>query len=275
MKEDLIGFAQPDEAMPFSLILCGTSYCDGSYRINRPRSKNAVIEYIYKGEGTVVIDGKKFVAKAGDVYFLPAGKDHLYYSSARSPWVKSFMNIKGALIDELRSLYGLTDVYHIKGCDISAEFDQLLQSAREADKSAPEKFLQSATLLFHKMVLSLHQTLKREQPDGDAERIRMLLEGYVGDMPSLSDVALQMNCSVDCIIKKFRAHYGVTPYEYLLQRKEDLACYLLENTSLSVARIAHQLGYQDAQYFSGWFKGRKGMPPGTFRRQKNNMEQGS
>ncbi len=272
MKEDLIGFAQPDEALPFSVILCGTSYCDGSYRINRLHSKNAVIEYIYQGEGTVVIDGERFVAKAGDVYFLPAGKDHLYYSSARSPWVKSFMNIKGALIDQLRSLYGLTDTYHIKNCNIGGLFEELLQNARHAEPGAPEKFRKAATILFHKMVLEVSESRKRERPEGDAERIRMMLEGYVADMPSLSEIALQMDCSVDCVIKKFRAQYGVTPYEYLLQRKEKLACYLLENTSLSVAKIASQLGYQDAQYFSGWFKARKGMPPSAFRKQKNNME---
>ena len=273
MREDLIGFATPDGTLPFSLKLCGTSYCDGSYRINRPCSKIAVIEYIYEGEGTVIIDAERFIAKAGDVYFLPGGKDHLYYSSAKSPWVKSFMNMEGALTDELRSLYGLGDVYHIKDCDISAEFEALLQNAAKADKSDPEKFLQFATITFHKMVLTLHQTMKRDRPGGDAERIRMLLEGSVGAMPTLSDIAAQMGCSVDCVIKKFRAFYGITPYEYLLQRKEEMACYLLENTSLTVAKIALQLGYQDAQYFSGWFKGRKGMPPGTFRRQKKNMSQ--
>ena len=77
MKEEFVHFLDVEEALPFVVELAGISYCDGSYRIHRPKSKCMVAEYIISGEGTVILDGKVYHAKAGDIYMLPPGRDQL------------------------------------------------------------------------------------------------------------------------------------------------------------------------------------------------------
>ena len=45
----------------------------------------------------------------------------------------------------------------------------------------------------------------------------------------------------------------------------ELACLLLQNTSLPIPEISARLGYEDAHYFSGLFRQRMGVPPRVWR----------
>ncbi|UKI35289.1 MAG: hypothetical protein L6V93_13935 [Clostridiales bacterium] len=57
--------------MPFSrFLMCGISYCDYSYRIERKNSELNVIEYIISGTGTVNDNGRIFNPREGDIYFF-------------------------------------------------------------------------------------------------------------------------------------------------------------------------------------------------------------
>jgi len=49
------------------------------------------------------------------------------------------------------------------------------------------------------------------------------------------------------------------------------ACFLLEQTSLSMAEIAYQVGYDDALYFSRVFRKVLGLAPSTYRKSLLNL----
>ncbi len=75
MKEEVYHITQKSESK--SLIrfsLAGTTFPDKSYRIHRPASYTACIEFIEEGCGTVELDGESFHPKAGDSYFLQTGR---------------------------------------------------------------------------------------------------------------------------------------------------------------------------------------------------------
>ena len=58
-------------------------------------------------------------------------------------------------------------------------------------------------------------------------------------------------------------------YQQLLDRvREELACWLLLHTPLSVEAIAERLGYQDTSNFSRTFKRWLGITPRAFRQQQ-------
>ena len=63
----------------------------------------------------------------------------------------------------------------------------------------------------------------------------------------------------------FRKYYGMAPYEYLTSRRMQLAQELLRTSSYSIRDIAIQLGFQDQNYFSKYFKMKCGKSPKEFR----------
>ena len=105
MREQLFHFPPGDEIL--GVELAGKSWCDGSYRIERPCSQVWVVEQVLEGEGTILVDGRRFTARAGDLYLLPAGRQHCYWADPQNPWVKVFVNLEGQLPGELFSVYGL------------------------------------------------------------------------------------------------------------------------------------------------------------------------
>ena len=80
MREEFILPPPFSADAPFQLRLAGVSYCDGSYRIERETADFSVVEYIERGTGTLEIDGRQFHPAAGDLYFVPEGSPHRYWS---------------------------------------------------------------------------------------------------------------------------------------------------------------------------------------------------
>lgn len=65
----------------------------------------------------------------------------------------------------------------------------------------------------------------------------------------------------------FKTVVGVSPAQYRLNLKMQLACRLLEETDYSIRTIAESTGYQDPLYFSKAFKEKNGLSPKQFRQQ--------
>ncbi|THF76391.1 AraC family transcriptional regulator [Cohnella fermenti] len=69
------------------------------------------------------------------------------------------------------------------------------------------------------------------------------------------------------IVRCMKARYGVTPVHYLLEYRLDRGKRLLLTTDWPVERIADEVGFRYAPYFSTCFKRRVGLSPAMFRKQ--------
>ena len=68
--------------------------------------------------------------------------------------------------------------------------------------------------------------------------------------------------------KLFLAEHGMTPRDYVIGLRMDLARELLLNEKLSVADVATELGYADVYHFSKLFKQRTGHTPAEYKRRR-------
>jgi AraC family transcriptional regulator of arabinose operon len=261
LKEDL--YFVPGGNEIFTIELAGKSWCDGSYRIERQKSEIWVLEQVLHGTGTVCVDGIACSAEAGDVYLLPAGSHHLYYADPVDPWEKIFWNLQGTLPEMLFSVYGLRGMvlFPKSGTESLFEdfYNRLCKSVREPD------FIQQAVLILHQICMKLHSTMEQPFPL-EAVQMRNYLDQNLHRLVSIGELAGSIYRSADYANRLFRNTYGITPYAYLLERKMELACRLLESSAMPIREIAARLGYDDAQYFSGLFKQRKGVPPSFWRK---------
>ena len=97
---------------------------------------------------------------------------------------------------------------------------------------------------------------------GDRRQMKEYIDGHIYEKLSVPKLEEQVNLSVSQAGRLFKAAYRKTPYEYILERKTDTACLLLENTGLSVKEIAYSLNFADEHYFSNVFRKRMGKIPG-------------
>jgi len=64
----------------------------------------------------------------------------------------------------------------------------------------------------------------------------------------------------------FRRHYGVTPHEYLTEKRVARARELLTETDLTVTNVCLELGFESLGSFSTLFRRYVGHPPSRYRR---------
>ena len=82
---------------------------------------------------------------------------------------------------------------------------------------------------------------------------------------SLEQIADQVAISPNYLSKLFKDKFQVTIIDYLTEKRIEQAKKLLRNTGSSVKKIAGQVGYNDANYFSRVFKKKAGQAPTQFR----------
>ncbi|HEY5583689.1 MAG TPA: AraC family transcriptional regulator [Ruminiclostridium sp.] len=64
----------------------------------------------------------------------------------------------------------------------------------------------------------------------------------------------------------FQLNYHMTPTDYLIQLRLNLACRLLKEGSFNITEVAAQCGYSDIGFFSKQFKTRLGKSPKEYRK---------
>jgi len=99
-----------------------------------------------------------------------------------------------------------------------------------------------------------------------ARRVTEYLAEKLADDVSLNELAALVNLSPFHFARAFKKTVGLPPHRYHMRLRLERARSLLRDTDLTVADIAHAVGYETAQAFSRMFRREMGMPPSDFRR---------
>lgn len=265
MKEEFVPFPPKDGNIPFFISLTGISHSDASYRINRTKSKIMCMEYIIDGEGCVILDGKSYYPQKGDIYLLPPGKDHLYFSDQKNPWEKIWFNAEGALINNLLSVYNPTNTVVFKNCGGYEYFLKIHQIGRNNSLSATEKHEGSA-LIFHELLQFLYNKAQNHHISEESKILTEYINNNINKAISLKNLAELVYLSESQVIRIFKRDFGKTPYDYILDLKIERAKTLLANTGLMIKEISFNLGFCDEHYFSYIFKEKTSKTPSEYRK---------
>lgn len=91
------------------------------------------------------------------------------------------------------------------------------------------------------------------------------MESHLQENIGLQDIAAHVNLGVSSVSTLFKEETGTTVYDYLTNLRIDKACELLQDSSLRIAEIALQVGYQNENSFIRAFRKIKSTTPGKFR----------
>ncbi|WP_437736067.1 helix-turn-helix transcriptional regulator [Sorangium sp. So ce1335] len=98
-------------------------------------------------------------------------------------------------------------------------------------------------------------------------RARDLLSEVRESRLSIEDVARQVAISPYHFIRQFEAVFGVTPHQYRIRRRLDLAKQLLAAGNHSVTDVCMEVGFSSLGSFSAQFAQRIGVPPSAYQRR--------
>lgn len=274
MHEDIICFNTPSKPLPFFVSMCGVSYCDASYKIERSNSGVNVLEYIISGCGTVIENNKTFYPCAGDIYYLKKRNNHLYYSDADDPWIKIWINFEGTLAEKITECFSLTEKNCFHAPDLKPLFFKMYNISRKS--TDVKNISEQISVIFLKIIqrLSDKSSTDLNTASPTASALKELIDNTTDFTVTLDDLSKKIYCSKNHAIREFRLAYNITPYEYILRIRFSAAETMLKNTRLSISEIAGKTGFCDVHYFSGMFKKRYGIAPSDYRKSlyETNLE---
>ena len=98
-----------------------------------------------------------------------------------------------------------------------------------------------------------------------------LAENYINENIEnhikIDDVSSHLGLSRGYLRNIFFDHKGISPQEYMMQKRMETAMSFLKGSDLSIGEIAEKCGYSDILQFSRIFKKRIGISPSEYRKQ--------
>jgi AraC-like DNA-binding protein len=91
--------------------------------------------------------------------------------------------------------------------------------------------------------------------------------------PTIADLAREVQMSPFHFIRRFESVFGVTPHQFRIQARLDMARHLLAAGRHSVTEVCMEVGFSSLGSFSALFTHRVGEAPSAYRRRVRAMVQ--
>lgn len=259
-------FSQQGNA-PLYLRECGRTYADFSFRDTTLLSQYLRVGFVMEGEGFITVDGFSYDVKEGDTYIIPPSVHYYYDSQPKNPMNKLWLHYDGTLVEPLLRFFGLqSKVLLFK---TSASFDIMDRIHKTCLTHNDVHSLQSETnvLLFQLLELLANSLYTLRPPENKIEAVQKYIDVNPSQNITAKTLAEISGQSVDHTLRLFKQKYGVTPHQYLLHRKIELAKFYLQVTDYGIEQIASELSFCDGTHFSRTFFQKTKQKPSTYKRQ--------
>ena len=261
---------------PLRISRGGRAFCQGDWRWhNLPgRDHGFNLWFVAGGEGTLKTSQTTYALRPGDCFLLRMWDLNIGEHNPDNPLVVPWVCFDG--------LDGRGRPLSPDQCPRPREhrripnfsfFDELIQ--RVLDRYAEgESHADQAVLWLRAALGEIAQQDRRSELSGlDLEHSLMIDElcTRVREKPerfdSMDRLAEMARCSVDHLIRVFKRHKGITPWEFVIRCRVEKASNLLRFSSHTISQIADLLGYADIYSFCKQFKARTGQTPSQYRKK--------
>lgn len=211
---------------------------------------------------------------SGDLTIVPRGSESVWMPQIVSPG----RVIHLLILPEL--WHWAAEATRVDACQIElrAEFatpDGLVQQlalalAHAATTSAPQIYAQTLQQALMLHLIQNYSTrpanISTSKPAHHRFRRSLdYMDTHLADDIALETLAHLESMSVFHFVRLFRAEVGLPPHQYLIARRVERACYLLQTTALPIAAIAHEVGFANQSHLTRHFKRIVGVTPGQYR----------
>lgn len=114
-------------------------------------------------------------------------------------------------------------------------------------------------------IVSRKSTARTTLSDSLVEKAITYIQLNAVDGFNVSDLSSVLGISRRTLEKRFRAATGRSPYDEALRYRLDLACRMIQDSSLKTADIAEECGFPDQSHFETMFKRKLGLTVAQYR----------
>lgn len=237
-------------------------------------TKGEILIACLEGEGRVTAGSDDFVVGAGDLVWLPSGRQHSYKASSERPWSILWVHFAGSETTGWRSLLFGDDprpLCHVPPGRMGELSLDRIHAILEKGHSLTDLAEAAGALRQSLSAASRLRSWPGATPSSRA-RVAVCVEklrtGWM-HLHRLEELAAQAGVSVSHFSALFRMETGFSPIDFLLRQRMAAAARLLATTQEPIVSVSESVGYEDPFYFSRSFRKIMGCSPRNYRLQSS------
>lgn len=234
------------------------------------------------GKGWHEIDFARFPLERGRVYLMKPAQVHSWQlEKGAQGYVIEFeeelFKIHPSFAGKIQSLFQtLPDSFQVTDKKEFSELVDLCENLlKEYETKAPDYELVTSLELFNFLIrLSRVKNLKLKAAlpvECFAERFGRLIEDHYTSQHEVEFYAEKLNMTAKALTMKLTRLSGKSARTLIQERLILEARRLLAYSEMPITEIATQLGFEDANYFSRFFRLKTKRSPGTFRKKAKEL----
>lgn len=224
-------------------------------RIERHEIKFNELTFLISGEMTYFVNDTPHTITSGDIIYVPSG-------SIRQREIGETLNDYLSINFHSDTILELDTV--LKGC-INNEVKLLLNYFETAYSSPSTDRQAKLKLALETLIIQITDNLYDSYTSPLSAEIISFISSHYTERITLNDISQATFYSAAYCENEFKKTTGKSIINYLIDVRISAAKKLLAESSMSCARIAAAVGFDDANYFSRIFKKRTGYSPLRYR----------
>lgn len=213
--------------------------------------------YFINGSGTSTINGITYKCKPNSLCYTHAGDKRNQICDKRTDYICIRFNLKNSDINIKTGIYQITnDIIYSLFLDVQNELSL-----------KKYKYLEICNLKIKEI---LYRMVRQTAPKIKENSIYSLIQD-IDSMHIFNKSVQEMADSVSYSYSRFRHKFkeitGVSPTEYLINKRIEYACFLLLNSNYSCTEISQICHFSNPGQFSTMFKKKTGMSPKAYRKK--------
>ncbi len=232
--------------------------------------------YIAEGFGKLSIESEIIEVNAGDLIIINSNIGHTLYLDKSISNIKLLgfgiesVSVAGLLEDEVKSI----NYFHIDNRDKSLKFEEYFEDIYTEYKGNDIFAKSLANAIASTLVINLLRkyrtsiTVKHDKKvNRQIDYIKSYIDSNYNEDIKLEDLSSMAYMNKFHLISEFKQSYRITPIEYLILKRVEVAKNLLISTNHTMEEISAIVGFNSQSYFNQVFKKKVGQTPSQFRRK--------
>lgn len=245
-------------------------HCDASWGSGGSIPPYDSIGLILDGEGSMCVNGIKIHPAKGQLYLLPAKSNQSFSTVPQHPYQKYYCHFEischGTGLFELIKTPFCVDAKDPNTAErIFQEMIPALKCQDPASSIKANRCMMDLLVYFLESCPAGSISLVENNMDSPLSRAIAFAENNLDQAVTVQKMAEIAGYHPSHFARLFQKRLGVSPVQFIIQKKTAKAIEQLTATSLPISVIAESLGFGSQFYFCSFFKKHTGMSPSEYR----------
>ena len=225
--------------------------------------------YVRDGSGEFVVENVSFSIKKDDLIIVNPNILHTEVSLGSPPLEYITLGVDG-----LSFSFSDNRDYMVFNCreqknDLLFYFNSMLFELERKETGYQEicnDMLDILTIRLQSLTNSPFEIMVSQRPNRECAKIKRYIDSNYQDNITLDSLAAMAHLNKYYFVHTFTKCYGLSPINYLNERRIEVSKALLASTDHCIAEIAQLSGFSSQSYFAQSFKKSSGMTAGAYRK---------